>query len=94
MGNNEKNQDTVIRPEGKTLSNEDYDNYHRTKRAIFVKWKYGHHSIQIIDASEGTKIMSVHLKNVEMNKVKVNILSQMVQLIVNSFEAKPNPQKI
>ena len=39
------------------------------------------------------KIELVHFNNVEMNGVKVNIVSQMVQLIINSFEAKPRPQK-
>ena len=28
-----------------------------------------------------------------MNGVKANILSQMMQLIINTFEAKPHPQK-
>ena len=70
MGINEEN--TV--PEGKLLSNEDYDNYHRTKPITLGKWKYCHHSIQKIDSRDGTKITPVHFSNVEMNGFKVNVV--------------------
>ena len=86
-----KHPDTITRPEGKTLSNEDYDNDHRTKHVLVGKWKYGYHSIHIIDAREGTKSTLVNLKHVEMNGVKVNIVSQTVQLIINTFEDKLPP---
>ena len=46
MGNNDKNPDTITRPEGKTLSNEDDDNDHRTKRVFIGNLKDSHHSIQ------------------------------------------------
>ena len=46
-----------------------------------------------IDGREGPKITPVHFNNVEMNGVRVIIVSQMAQLVINYFEAKPHPQK-
>ena len=75
MGINEENEFPITRPEGKLMSNEDYDDDHRTDPITFRKWKYGHQSIQKIDSCEGTKITLVHFNNVEMSGVKVNIVS-------------------
>lgn len=86
-------KDTIKIPEGKILVKEDYDNDHRTKVTTLNRWKHQSNSTQKIDSREGPKVTSVYLNDVEMNGVEVNIVSQMVQLLLNSFKAQPHPQK-
>ena len=49
------NKFPIAIPEGKVLSNEGYDNDHRTKPIILGKWKYGHHPIHKIDSRDVKK---------------------------------------
>ena len=84
---------TIKITEGKMLVKEDYDNDHRTKAATLGEWKHQSNSIQKIDSRQDSKVTLVYFNNVEINGVEVNILSQMVQLLLNSFKAKPHPQK-
>ena len=69
------------------LTNEDYDNDHRTKQILFGKQKFGSHVIQKSNTREGTGITPVILKTTEMNGVKRNVVPQMIQLIIGSFYA-------
>ena len=55
-----KNAVPITRTEDKLLSNEDYDNYHRTKPITFGKLKYGSQSIQTTDSCKGIKITTIH----------------------------------
>ena len=75
------------------LVKEDYDNNRRTKAITLNRWKHQSNSIKKIDFREGPKVTSVYLNNVEMIGVEVNIVSQMAQLLLNSFKAQLHPQK-
>ena len=86
-------KDTIKAPEGKMLVKEAYGNDHRTKATTLNGWKHQSNSIQKIDCHEGPRVNSVYLNNVEMNGVEVNIVSQIVQLLLNSFKAQSHPQK-
>ena len=44
-------------------------------------------------AHEGTQIKPVTLKNAEMNGVKVNIVTQIILLVIKSFDARLHLQK-
>ena len=84
---------SITIPRDTSLSNEDYDNDHRTKPVALGEWTHNLHLIQNNNSREGTQIAPVQFNNVEMNRVKVNIVSQMVQLIIKSSGDKPRLQK-
>ena len=79
-------KDTIKIPEVKMLVKEEYDNDRKTNATTSNKWKHQSNSIQKIDSRQGPKITSVYLNNVEMNGVEANIVSQMVQLLLNFFK--------
>ena len=77
------------RPEGKIVTDKDYENDHRTKPVSFSSYnksEYVDSSVQIIDNNVGKLIVTTNRKVVVMNK-KVDILTHIIQLITKSFDA-------